>query len=259
MLKVDGVKAFNDNYLWVLHQAGQPAACVVDPGDAEPVLRHLAANGLQLTAILVTHHHADHIGGIDQLLRHTQVPVYGPATPRIPQVTHPVQEGATVTLAGHHFQVLEVPGHTRDHIAWVATSDDSRTQLFCGDTLFAAGCGRMFEGTPPVMHASLQKLAALPADTLVYCAHEYTMGNLRFASVVMPDNPHLRERVAFEQARREQDIPTVPAVLGTELQTNPFLRCTEPEVLAAAARHQPGTALDPATVFGILRRWKDNF
>jgi len=259
MLNVDAVKAFNDNYLWVLSQAGHPQACVVDPGDAEPVLRHLAANGLELAAILVTHHHADHIGGIDRLLQHAQVPVYGPVTPRIPQLTHPVQEGFTLALLGHRFKVLEVPGHTREHIAWVAAAGDGHTQLFCGDTLFAAGCGRMFEGTPPMMYASLQKLAALPEDTLVYCAHEYTLGNLRFASAVMPNNPDVKERVAREQSRREQDIPTVPAVLAIELKTNPFLRCAEPEVLTAAAQQQPGAALDPASVFGILRRWKDNF
>lgn len=264
MLHVDAVKAFNDNYLWVLHEEGQSAACVVDPGAAEPVLRHLAAKGLQLAAILVTHHHADHIGGIDQLLRQTSVPgvnvpVYGPATARIPQVTHPVQEGSTLELLGHRFEVLEVPGHTLEHVAYVATSADDRVQLFCGDTLFAAGCGRMFEGTPAMMHHSLQKLAALPAQTLVYCAHEYTMANLRFATAVMPDNGELQERVREEQAKRDRGLATAPSLLGMELKTNPFLRCAEAEVVRAAAAQQPEAALDPASVFGVLRRWKDEF
>ena len=264
MLHVDAVKAFNDNYLWVFHEEGQNAACVVDPGDAEPVLRHLAAKGLQLAAILVTHHHADHIGGIEQLLRQTsvqgvKVPVYGPATARIPQVTHPVHEGSILELLGHRFEVLEVPGHTLEHVAYVATSTDDSVQLFCGDTLFAAGCGRMFEGTPAMMHHSLQKLAALPPQTLVYCAHEYTMANLRFATAVMPDNREVQKRVREEQAKRDRGLATVPSLLGMELKTNPFLRCAEAEVVTAAAAQQPEAAQDPASVFGVLRRWKDSF
>jgi len=265
MLNVTAVRAFRDNYLWVLQDGSSPAVCVVDPGDAAPVLRHLAEHKLELQAILVTHHHADHIGGIAALLQHTQVPVYGPATPKIPQVSHPVAEGSVLQLLGHEFRVLEVPGHTLEHIAYVATgpsavsSQDASLQLFCGDTLFAAGCGRMFEGTPPQMHGSLQKLAALPAHTLVYCAHEYTLSNLRFATAVMPDNQALQQRIMREQAKRDMDQATVPAQLAVELLTNPFLRCTDPLVRAAAAAREPGGSADPATVFGILRRWKDAF
>lgn len=259
MLNVAAVRAFRDNYLWVLLDEAARLACVVDPGDAAPVLQYLASHGLELSAILVTHHHADHIGGITELLQHGQVPVYGPATARIPHITDPVTEGSVVRLLDHEFSVLAVPGHTLEHIAYVATSPAGSVQLFCGDTLFAGGCGRMFEGTPPMMHASLQKLAALPPHTLVYCAHEYTLGNLRFASAVMPDNSDLQRRLIVEQAKRDLDQPTVPTTMALELLTNPFLRCADPQVRAAAAARDPDSRLDPASVFGIVRRWKDEF
>lgn len=261
MLHVEAVKAFNDNYLWVFHQPGSRLAGVVDPGDARPILDYLDKAGLQLAVILVTHHHADHIGGVNDLLAHANVPVYGPANARIPQVTNVVAEGDTLEILGHPFRVLEVPGHTQEHIAYFmseATFTDPPL-VFCGDTLFAAGCGRMFEGLPPMMHASLQKLAALPPGTHVYCAHEYTLSNLRFAHAVMPANPDVAARIKTETAKRDRDIPTVPSSIGLELRTNPFLRCEDPDVVAAAARHHPEGALDPAAVFGTLRRWKDTF
>jgi hydroxyacylglutathione hydrolase len=261
MLHIEPVKAFNDNYLWVFHEEGGTQACAVDPGDAAPVLAWLDATGLQLAAILVTHHHGDHIGGIDTLLQRFKVPVYGPATPRIPQVTHAVTDGDVVSVLGHEFRVLSVPGHTMEHIAYVSKDrvSENGPALFCGDTLFAAGCGRMFEGTPPVMHASLRKLAALPLDTQVFCAHEYTMSNLRFAAAVMPDNADVKQRIRNDGAKRERNEATVPSSIGLELRTNPFLRSAEPAVIAAAQRHQPGSAIDPATIFGVLRRWKDSF
>lgn len=261
MLRIHPVKAFNDNYLWVFHQEGGRQACVVDPGDAAPVLAWLDEAGLQLAAILVTHHHGDHIGGIQALLDRARVPVYGPATVRIPQVTHPVAEGALIEVLDHEFRVLAVPGHTLEHIAYVSTAPvtPAGPALFCGDTLFAAGCGRMFEGTPPMMHGSLRKLAELAPDTQVYCAHEYTLGNLRFAAAVMPDNADVQMRVTQESAKRARGEPTVPSNIGLERRTNPFLRSAEPAVVAAALRHEPGGGSDPATVFGILRRWKDAF
>lgn len=261
MLQINAVKAFQDNYLWVIHATGDTRACVVDPGDAEPVLAFLEQQGLQLEAIFTTHHHADHIGGIDTLLACHPVPVYGPATPRIPQVTIAVAEGDSVTICGQRFAVLAVPGHTRDHLAYI--SQDAVTPagpaLFCGDTLFAGGCGRMFEGTPPVMHSSLRKLAALPATTQVYCAHEYTLANLRFAQAVMPGNSALEQRIARDTATRQRDEATVPSSIGLELATNPFLRCQDPEVIAAVSAQQPTAAHDGATVFGLLRAWKDRF
>lgn len=261
MLHIHPVKAFNDNYLWVFHPEGGTQACVVDPGDAAPVLAWLDEAGLQLAAILVTHHHGDHIGGIKALLDHTRVPVYGPATPRIPQVTHPVAEGDLVNELGYEFRVLAVPGHTLEHIAYVSTRavTPAGPALFCGDTLFAAGCGRMFEGNPVMMQGSLQKLADLSPDTLVYCAHEYTLGNLRFATAVMPDNAALQARQREATAQRERNEPTVPSRLAIELATNPFLRCSEPEVVRMAVSVEALPATDPASVFGALRRWKDRF
>jgi hydroxyacylglutathione hydrolase len=261
MLHIEPIKAFNDNYLWVLHEPGGTRAFVVDPGDAGPVLDWLERRGMTLAGILVTHHHGDHIGGIDTLLKHARVPVFGPATPRIRQVTHAVAEGERITVLGHEFRVLEVPGHTLEHIAYVSTGrvTSAGPALFCGDTLFAAGCGRMFEGTPPMMHASLRKLAELEPDTQVYCAHEYTLGNLRFAAAVMPDNADLSARIASDSAKRERGEATVPSSIDIELRTNPFLRSTDAKVIAAAQRQQPGSAHDPATIFGVLRRWKDGF
>lgn len=261
MLQIEPVKAFDDNYLWVFHQQGERGACVVDPGDAKPVLQYLASHDLTLSAILVTHHHADHIGGIEDLLARYDVPVYGPASAKIPQVTHPLREAGQVTVLGVTFTILAVPGHTLEHIAYYAPASAqlSAPVLFCGDTLFAAGCGRMFEGTPPMMYASLQKLAALPPATLVFCTHEYTLSNLRFAKAVMPDNTYLHQRIRAEQHKRDDDLPTLPSTLELELQTNPFLRCSDPLVVANAMAHAKAAQKDPASVFGILRRWKDNF
>jgi hydroxyacylglutathione hydrolase len=257
MLHIEPVKAFHDNYLWVFRNDGARAACVVDPGDAAPVRAWLDANGLTLAAILVTHHHADHIGGIDELCRRTAVPVYGPATDRIPQITHAVSEGDHVEFLGHEFAVLAVPGHTLEHIAYF--HEGTEPVVFCGDTLFAAGCGRMFEGTPPMMHASLRKLAELPPRTRVYCAHEYTLSNLRFAAAVLPDDADIQLRIASESAKRALDLPTVPSSIELELRTNPFMRCLDPAVIAAARRRDPSGASDAAAVFGTLRRWKDTF
>src|SRR5688572_17294002 len=261
MLQIDPVKAFNDNYLWVFHQEGERGACVVDPGDAQPVLKYLAANALTLGAILVTHHHADHIGGINDLLARYKVPVYGPVSAKIPQVTHPLRESEHVTVLGVDFSVLEVPGHTLEHIAYYAPASSQLTApvLFCGDTLFAAGCGRMFERTPPMMYGSLQKLASLPPETQVFCTHEYTLSNLRFAKAVMPDNNWLLQRIVAEKTKRDDDRPTLPSTMELELQTNPFLRCTDPLVVSNAMAHAMAEQKDPAAIFGILRRWKDNF
>lgn len=261
MLELKPLAAFSDNYIWVFGRCGSGKVCVVDPGDALPVLRHLQEQGLTLEAILLTHHHADHIGGVADLLSHAPVPVYGPRSSRIPCVSHAVAAGDTVTIAGTRFEVLEVPGHTLEHIAYFSAASDMTPEplLFCGDTLFGAGCGRMFEGTPPVMQDSLQRLAALPPQTRVCCAHEYTLSNLRFAATVMPDSAAVRQRSARDQALREAGVPTLPSSLADELATNPFLRCDKPEVVAAAQQHAPGSSNDAASVFGVLRRWKDTF
>ena len=260
MLQIEPVKAFQDNYIWLISAPGSNLAFVVDPGDANPVISALQDAGKTLVGILITHHHADHIGGLDALLRHQQVPVYGPSSQRIGQISNTVTETDRIDVLGHTFRIIEVPGQTREHIAWF--SDDpalAHPVLFCGDTLFAAGCGRMFEGSPPQMHASLQKLAALPADTAVYCAHEYTMGNLRFAKAAMPDNRNLQVRCGQEQAKRDQGLPTIPSSIGAELDTNPFLRCNDAQVVESLAAESRLEGSEPWQVFGALRRWKDEF
>jgi hydroxyacylglutathione hydrolase len=231
---------------------------VVDPGDAAPILAALQTRKLSLVAILLTHHHADHVGGVTKLLQNFNVPVYGPRNDPIPSITRPLVEGDSVTIdqLGLQLLVLEVPGHTLGHIAYVAKE---QAWLFCGDTLFAGGCGRLFEGTPAQMLASLDKLAALPDDTKVYCAHEYTISNLRFAQAAEPGNRALNARMAAEQAKREQDIPTVPSSIALEKSTNPFLRAREPTLarqLLAAGRIRDDA---PLTVFTALREWKNHF
>ena len=258
-LAVLGLPAFNDNYLWLIHDGVNAAA--VDPGAAEPILTALAARGLTLTAILLTHHHADHIGGVPQLLAHARVPVFGPRNDGIAAVSEALAEGGTVAVPGLDLalRVLDVPGHTRGHIAYVRSSPGPHW-LFCGDTLFAGGCGRLFEGTPAQMADSLGKLAALPADTLVYCAHEYTMANLRFASAAEPGNAALAARVHTDGARRTAGQSTVPSTIGVERATNPFLRYREPAIaatLVAAGKLAPGA--DPVDAFAALRAWKNSF
>ncbi|PLW68884.1 hydroxyacylglutathione hydrolase [Pseudohalioglobus lutimaris] len=262
MLNIEPIPAFNDNYIWLVTRPGESGAFVVDPGDAAVVEAALAARQLQLAGILITHHHFDHVGGVLQL-RETHDPVvYGPFNPAIEGVDVRVAAGDQVEVLGAAFEVMEVPGHTLDHIAYFARSDDSAQDspvLFCGDTLFAAGCGRLFEGTPAMMHASLQALVALPADTRVYCAHEYTLANLAFAEAVEPENAELAERLRQARATREQGEPTVPSTLSLELDTNPFVRCQQPAVLDSLRSQGKLQGTDAEAVFAAVRGWKDNF
>ncbi|NML24282.1 hydroxyacylglutathione hydrolase [Zoogloea dura] len=253
-MQIIPLPAFRDNYIWLLRQ--DRLAVVVDPGDAAPVRRYLAEQGLSLAAILVTHHHPDHTGGIAELLADAPVPVFGPARENIPGCTQAVQEGDVLQISGidTEFRVLDVPGHTAGHVAYYGGK-----LLFCGDTLFAAGCGRIFEGTPAQLHASLEKLAALPADTQVYCTHEYTLSNLAFAAAVEPGNADLAERSARCQALRAADRPTVPFALGAERLSNPFLRVTEAPVIARAEVEAGGPLNSPVEVFAALREWKNRF
>ena len=256
-INVITVPAFADNYLWLFHCEGDKRAFIVDPGDATPVLTALETHQLQLEGILITHHHPDHTGGIDNLLAHKKVPVYGPGGGSVPQVDHPLIEGDTVALSnGLQFQVLAVPGHTLDHIAYFCANEKT---LFCGDTLFAGGCGRLFEGTPAQMYQSLTKLAQLPGETLVYCAHEYTMANLAFAQAVEADNAELGSRVKREGERRQQGEATVPSTIAIELATNPFLRSHEISVVKAAEHHSGQQLAEPSAVLGAIRAWKDQF
>ena len=260
MFDVKPIPAFQDNYLWLFRDDGSRECGIVDPGDAGPVLDYLQANDLVLSVIFITHHHADHTGGIARLLEAFDVPVYGPDSPRIPAVTHTLSEGSEVSVFGRSFRILEIPGHTLDHIAYFSAGEkDQAPVLFCGDTLFAGGCGRVFEGTHSMMHQSLQKLAVLPANCQVYCAHEYTLSNLKFARAVTPDSQSLASRLEKESALRQQDIPTVPTTLEVELATNPFLRCSEDDVIAAARSHSGQSVAAPDEVFGVIRDWKDSF
>jgi hydroxyacylglutathione hydrolase len=256
-LSILTVPAFDDNYLWIIHD-GQHAA-VVDPGDAVPILAALAQHHLELSAILLTHHHADHIGGVPDLLKHKLVPVYGPTNDGIAAVTNPLAQDDRLHLPelDLNLKILEVPGHTLGHIAYFAPLQH---WLFCGDTLFAGGCGRLFEGTPAQMLHSLDQLAALPEDTAVFCAHEYTLSNLRFAKEIEPENQALLARIEREKTKREQGIPTVPSQIGLEKQTNPFLRSREPAVIARLLDGEKiNEGQNEASHFAALRSWKNNY
>jgi hydroxyacylglutathione hydrolase len=249
--------AFQDNYLWLLHDGQR--ALVVDPGDAEPVREFLTRQRLQLEAILVTHHHPDHTGGVDALRDATGAPVYGPARERIPAPFTPLAEGDRIEVLGLAFEVLEVPGHTAGHIAYYCKDVDGAPLVFCGDTLFSGGCGRLFEGTPAQMLVSLGKLAALPAGTRVCCAHEYTLSNLKFATAVEPGNLQLVHYRQQCEDRRSHGEPTLPSTIAVERGINPFLRTGVPAVARAAHEHDGADEADPVAVFATLRNWKNGF
>lgn len=255
-MNLTALAAFADNYIWMLDDGAR--ALVVDPGDAAPVKAALAARGLRLAAILVTHHHADHTGGIAALRDALEGPVWGPAAERIPEPFVPLAEGAEVEALGLRFAVMEVPGHTAGHIAYRQLGAGDAPLLFCGDTLFSAGCGRLFEGTPAQMAASLARLAALPPGTQVCCTHEYTLSNLRFAAAAEPGNADIAAHQAHCMALRQADRPTLPSSLALERRINPFLRCTEAAVVASA-RREGAHADDPLSVFTALREWKNRF
>lgn len=257
MFNITAIPALQDNYIWAIHNGRH--AVVVDPGEAAPVLEFLKAHGLQLDAILCTHRHADHIGGIAELREVYNVPVYGRQHPGNPHITHDLREGDRLELDAFgivpsiEFDIIEIPGHLDDHIAYLAPEI-----VFCGDVLFGAGCGRNFEGTPAQLHRSLQRLAQLPGPTRVYCAHEYTAANLRFALACEPNNPDVQQRVVATNKLRAAKLPTLPSTITLEKATNPFLRCTQPEIIRTL--QQRGlTGTSELDVFTGLREWKNRF
>jgi hydroxyacylglutathione hydrolase len=257
MLNIQAIAAFTDNYIWLLYDASSRQAFVVDPGDAQPVIDTLESMQLELVGILVTHHHFDHTGGVQALCAKYQPVVYGPHNPEIKNIGHRLGAGDTLDVMGMGFDVLEVPGHTLDHIAYVHRGDSP--VVFCGDTLFAGGCGRLFEGNPAMMLQSLESLAALAPSTRVYCAHEYTLSNLAFARAVEPDNAPLGDRIAAAEATRKRGEPTVPSDIALELATNPFLRCND-KSLQSSLNHQGKLQGDSTVeVFATVRGWKDVF
>ncbi len=259
-LQIEALPAFVDNYLWLIHDGVD--AIVVDPGDAVPASRALQERGLQLRAILLTHHHPVHVGGASTLKAATGAQVYGPAAEadKIGGLHHLLSDGDNVDLSAPLLQleVLEIPGHTLGHIAYHA-AQPAPGLLFCGDTLFSAGCGRLFEGSPQQMLTSLQRLAALPASTAVYCGHEYTLANLQFAQTVEPDNAEIKAALHEIRAWRDDNRPSLPSRIERERRINPFLRSTEPVVRAAVMRHAALKGDNATEVFAALRQWKDGY
>lgn len=267
MLTVLPIKAFQDNYIWCIQDTLNKTCIVVDPGDAKPVIQHLESAQLTLCAILVTHHHYDHIDGIPELVAYAQqqsgseITVFGPANSKIKQVTQPVKHGDELTLLGTVFTVSEVPGHTLDHLSFYSPQDTLHATpwLFCGDTLFSAGCGRLFEGTPAQMLSSLNKLTEHPQNTEVYCTHEYTLSNLAFAQAVLPNNAAIEKYLEQCQTLRDSNKPTLPSSIKTELAINPFLNCTREDVQASVSRYSQSPIVNELDTFTRLRKWKDSF
>ncbi len=254
-MHIEPIPAFKDNYIWsLLHPTCAFTLCV-DPGDAKPVEQFLQQCQRTLTAILITHHHWDHTHGLVELMQQRNIPVFGPAH-TVDEVTHPLTDRQVCSLPEFdlEFEVLAIAGHTLDHLAYYGHGI-----LFCGDTLFAGGCGRLFEGSATQMYQSLQQLAALPSTTQVYCAHEYTLTNLQFALQVEPENTAIQQRLFQVQKLRTQQQPSLPTSIGLELATNPFLRVTQPTVIDAAQRYADQALTDPVDVFAALRDWKDHF
>lgn len=252
MLHIKSIPAFNDNYIWLIKNSDNRCA-VVDPGDAEPVLNYLNQHDLKLEAILITHHHHDHIGGIAELVRqHPEVNVVGPASEPVPTLTHEVRAGDQIELFGEVFLILGLPGHTHGHIGYVGDG-----KLFCGDVLFSAGCGRVFEGTMEEMYTSLNKICALSEETEVYCAHEYTASNIAFALAVEPDNELLQQYRDKVNRRRGQNVPTIPTTIRQEKWINPFLRTDQPSIIKSVTNRTRKT--DPLSIFTALREWKNEF
>ncbi len=259
MITVHPIPAFNDNYIWTIINREQGCCVVVDPGDATPVHAFLKSEKLSLVAIFVTHHHPDHTGGVSALQSAFDCPVFGGYESRYKGITAPLKQDDRFSMMGFEFSILEVPGHTLDHIAYYCSDLDGQEALFCGDTLFVGGCGRLFEGDAPTMLHSLKKIASLPPSTRVYCTHEYTLSNLRFAVTIEPDNQDLATFTSECEQKRQQDVPTVPSTIQTELRINPFLRTQSDTVRAAAIALNDLKSPTEEEVFAAIRHAKDNF
>lgn len=255
-ISVNPIKALQDNYIWAIENHTTRTAIIVDPGEAAPVLAYLQKSALTLTAILITHHHWDHTNGIAEIIEKVNVPVYGPAIEAISSLTHSVKQDSIISLTDlpQPISVMHIPGHTLGHLAYYFADN-----LFCGDTLFSAGCGRVFEGTFVQMYQSLMTLRELPDATRVYCAHEYTLANLRFAQAVEPMNSAIQERIEVVRQLINQQKPSLPSTIFVEKMVNPFLRCDIPEVMKSASEHAKRELNMPVEVFSVLREWKNGF
>lgn len=256
MFEVSAIKAFSDNYIWTLIKDGE--VTVVDPGDPEPVKKYLNEKGLNLKNILITHHHFDHTGGIEELTDIYGCEVYGPDGGHIKGIGVKIQDNQEFTIMDVTFKAFATPGHTLDHLSYYV-EDDSNPLLFCGDTLFSGGCGRLFEGSPKQMHNSLSRLAELPGKTKVFCTHEYTESNLRFAIAVEPNNRHIKDKIEEVQELRRKDLETLPSTISEELNINPFLRCNQNDVINSAEYYCKTQLSESHEVLGAIREWKDNF
>ena len=256
MFEIFALRAFSDNYIWTLIKEDE--VTVIDPGDSNVVLDFLDKKQLSLTNIIITHHHFDHTGGINDLKKLFECKVYGPGAGHIDGITVPINNNHKFFISGEEFVAYTTPGHTLDHLSYFSYHQNEPI-LFCGDTLFSGGCGRLFEGTPEQMHDSLSKLAALPKHTKVFCTHEYTQSNLKFAIEVEPDNIALKKKIESVNLLRKKDIETLPSTIELELQINPFLRCSQPEVIKSAEKYTGSQLSSPSEVLGSIRDWKDNF
>ncbi|MFT5085229.1 MAG: hydroxyacylglutathione hydrolase [Lentisphaeria bacterium] len=264
MFKITPIPIFENNYVWAIRHPAEAKVIIVDPGDSEPVIEYLQRHKLSLQALLITHSHYDHIDGIDSLLQAVtqqsdeKPVVYGPKCDRIPQVTHKLKEGDSLSIWNYTLSVMETPGHLPEHLSYLLSSD-GQSALFCGDVMFSSGCGRNFVGPVSDLKASLDRFKTLAPDTKVYCAHEYTLSNLKFARTIEPSNPALMERELVVGQARKAGLPSVPTTVATELKVNPFLRCDSPELIKSAALRSGHQTLNELDVFTILRKWKDVF
>lgn len=257
MFTVTPIPAFNDNYIWAITLPEQMSIAVVDPGDAKPVLKYLDENKLELSAILITHHHNDHTGGVGELVDRFNIPVYGPASSPFKGITRPLKSGDIVNLFNHPLHVQEVPGHTLDHISYF--SEQELPQIFCGDTLFLAGCGRLFEGTAKQMLEAMNYFNGLPDNTEVYCTHEYSLANLAFAAAVEPNNEDIGSKIGNCESLRQHDKPTLPSSIGQEKKINPFMRTQHQDVIRAAQQFSGSQLIDEVEIFAAIREWKNQF